>query len=225
MKTSIWDILTGVILIGILCVIGAVAVILLDPSSAINPFPPAVVSPDNVVTPIVIPSQTATLKGIFPPTWTPTPTQEDTKAPVNADGLRASSTPFPTSTVLVLPTFTPSRTARSGVGGGTCTITYQDPADNKSVTKGSSFDVRWTIKNTSNDTWRADSVDILYVNGDRMHAGNDARDMPYDVTPAGMLDLVVPMTAPSTGGAYVSNWRLVNGSRTLCSFYIAIRVP
>jgi hypothetical protein len=92
------------------------------------------------------------------------------------------------------------------------------------VTKGSTFDMRWTIKNSSNTAWRADSVDILFVGGDRLHNGNDARDMPYDITPGGMLDLVVPMTAPTTPGAYVSNWRLSMGSKTVCNFFVSLRV-
>ena len=84
--------------------------------------------------------------------------------------------------------------------------------------------MRWTIKNTSNDPWRSDSVDIRFISGDRMHSGNDLRDMPYDVGPGGMLDLVIPMTAPATTGSKVSNWRLVQGDKPLCSFFITLNV-
>lgn len=225
MKTSIWDILTGVILLGILCMVGAFIMIMVNPQASFNPFPPSTGGGQQpVATMIVLPSATETSPGL-PPTWTPAPTQEDTKAPANPGTLRASSTPMPTNTVLVLPSFTPSKTLRTGIGGGSCTIVYQDPADNSSKKKGETFDMRWTIKNTSKDPWRADSVDINFVSGDRMHSGNDARDFPYDVGPNGMLDLVVSMTAPSTSGSYVSNWRLVQGSKVLCSFFVTLRVP
>ncbi len=86
------------------------------------------------------------------------------------------------------------------------------------------FDMRWTIKNTSKDTWRADSVDIRYIGGDITHAGNDPLDMPYDVAPGGMLDLIVSMTTPATAGSYVSNWQLSAGSKVYCSFYVTLRV-
>jgi hypothetical protein len=234
MKTSIWDILTGILLLSVLCLIGAFGMILVNPNVPFNPFPPKSLSgtPQTVNTPIVLPSPTETFPGL-PPTFTPTPipTQantvvspsEATKAPAPSTGLRPSSTPVPTNTPVMLPTFTPSKTARSGVTGGSCEIVYQDPKDGTFKAKGTSMDVRWTIKNTSSDVWRADSVDIKYVGGDRMHSGNDLRDMPYDVGVNGMLDLVIPMTLPANGGTYVSNWSLVSGSKPLCNFFIQIR--
>ncbi len=220
MKTSVWDILTGVVILGMLCMIGAFGAILINPSAGYNPFPPKTGGP--VLPTLVLPTATMTVPGL-PPTWTPSPTPADTQAPVNANGLRASSTPAPTNTVVVLPSFTPSKTARTGFGGGTCSVTYQQPADNSTQTKGKAFTVRWTIKNTSKDTWAADSVDIRFVSGDRVHTGNDVRDFPYDVAPGGMLDLTIDMNAPATAGSYVSNWQLAAGSKSYCNFYITFR--
>ncbi len=220
MKTSIWDILTGVILLGIICMVGSFVTILANPHTPINPLPPSVVD-SRVVKPIVLPSATPTAPGL-PPTWTPSPTVENTKAPVNANGLRPSSTPAPTNTVVVLPTFTPSTTPRIGVSGGTCLVVNQTPADNSYQTKGSNFTVRWIIKNTSTDTWRSDSVDINYVSGLR-GSGNDVIDMPYDVAPGGMLDWSVNLTAPNTNGSYVSNWKIAAGTKSMCNFYITFQ--
>ncbi len=221
MKTSIWDILTGVILLGIICMVGAFVTILANPHTAINPLPPSAGIP-GVITPIVMPAASTPTQGL-PPTWTPTATQENTQAPVNSNGLRPSSTPLPTNTVVVLPTFTPSTTPRTGLGGGTCLVVNQTPADNSYQTNGSTFPVRWIIKNTSSDTWRSDSVDIDYVSGGRYHSGNDVIDMPYDVAPGGMLDWTVNLTAPNKNGSYVSNWKLAAGDKTLCAFYITFQ--
>jgi hypothetical protein len=237
MKTSIWDILTGIILLAILCMIVVFAAILLNPNIPLNPLPPTIVSPaNNLVPTVALPTATMTVPGL-PPTWTPVPTKEDnlppspkdTPAPAPTSGggslLRPSSTPVPTNTIVILPTFTPSKTTRAGVGGGSCSIVYQEPQDGTSMTKGKGFDTRWTIKNTSGKDWRADSVDIRFMSGDRMHSGNDLRDMPYDVGSGGMLDLVVSMTAPATAGSYTSNWALVQGNTSVCNFYVQIRVP
>ncbi|RPJ48384.1 MAG: hypothetical protein EHM21_07680 [Chloroflexi bacterium] len=227
MKTSIWDILTGIILLGILCLIGAFGMILLNPGIPLNPFPPTVVDSQNVVTPIVLPSATMTAPGL-PPTWTPVPTKEDTlAAPSGGETtrLRASSTPVPTNTFVILPTFTPSKTSRAGVTGGSCQIVYQDPQDGASKSKSTAFDTRWTIKNTSSKEWRADSTDVRFVSGDRMHSGNDLRDMPYSVGAGGMLDLVIGMTAPATAGSYTANWALTEGNTSVCNFFVQIRVP
>jgi hypothetical protein len=90
--------------------------------------------------------------------------------------------------------------------------------------KGQAFTVNWTIKNTSKIIWRGDSVDIRFVFGDRMHSGNDVMDFPYDVSPGGMLNLSITMTAPSEAGSYVSNWSLTQGGTSLCRFYITLRV-
>lgn len=224
MKTSVWDILTGVVMLGILCMVGYFVLIAVNPNSGLNLFPPGGAQP-AVATRIVLPSPTDTQPGL-PPTWTPEPpTPEPTKAVVGPSGLRPSSTPIPTNTVLVLPTFTPSRTPRTGIGGGTCSVVLQEPKDNTKMKAGQTFDMHWSIKNTSTDPWRADSVDIRFVSGERMHSGNDLRDFPYDVAPGGMLDLVIPMTAPNAGGSYVSNWQFSAGDKAYCKFYVTISVP
>jgi Ig-like domain from next to BRCA1 gene len=221
MKTSIWDILTGVVLLGMLCMIGGIGMTLVNPNNALNPFPPnAPLSP--VVEPISLPTFTMTSPSL-PPVWTLTPSPVDTKAPVDANGLRPSSTPVPTNTVVFLPSFTPSRTARSGISGGSCSVTFQNPKDNASQTAGKAFPVQWTIKNTSSKIWRSDSVDIRFVSG-RYHEGADVRDMQYDVAPGGMLDLTINMNAPVTPGAYVANWSLAEGTTPVCSFFVAFTV-
>jgi hypothetical protein len=227
MNKSTWDILTGLTLLGVLCLIGIFGLILFDPTTPLNPLPPSVVGGREVkITPIILPSATMTMPGL-PPTWTPSPLAADAQAPASnpggTAGLKPSSTPIPTNTVVMLPTFTPSKTARSGIGGGTCLIVYQEPADNSTKKVSSSFDVRWTIKNSSGQSWDAGSVDIRYIGGDRMHSGNDLRDMPYTVGQGGMLDLVIPMTAPGTAGTYTSNWQLAAGSKALCNFFVQIR--
>lgn len=89
MKMSIWDIL-AIVLIAAALIIGAVIlVIFVNPDSSVNPFPPPTLPPT-----VVIPTSTATLVSL-PPTWTPVPIIEATKAP--------TSTPFPTETPFVLP--------------------------------------------------------------------------------------------------------------------------
>lgn len=228
MKTSIWDILTGLTLLGVLCLVGVFLLVAVNPGIAINPFkPPATLAP------LVLPSATATEPGL-PPTWTPVPrATEPEQPPVEMPTLRPSSTPEPTATRVILPTFTPSTTARvsgggttsgGGQGGGDCTIVYQNPPDDSVMTGGDDFDMRWTIKNTSSDSWRADSVDLRFMSGTDMHFGDDVRDISYDVSSGGSIDILIDMEAPSTRGTYTSNWALMSGSKTACRFYVTIKV-
>lgn len=217
MKTSIWNILTGLTLLGVLCLIGVFAAILLNPG--LSPFQPA--TPALAPT-IVLPTATETPTPGLPPTWTPTPSPEFTST--TEAQVVATSTLMPTNTVVVLPTFTPSRTPRTGIGGGTCQVTYQNPADNAILPKGAEFEMRWTIKNTGSKSWAADSTDVRFLSGDRVHVGNDVRDMPYDVAAGGMVDLLISMRTPLTPGSYVTNWSLSQGSVSVCRFYVQFQV-
>lgn len=234
MKTSIWDILTGLTLLGILCLVGVFMLVAVNPGIGFNPLkPPATVSP------LILPSATATEPGL-PPTWTPVPRATDPNQPQPAalPTLRPSSTPEPTATRVILPTFTPSLTVRittvsgggggggsgGGMGGGNCDVVYQNPTDDTVYTAGTDFDMRWTLKNTSKESWRADSVDVSFVSGTDMHLGSNTRDLPYDVSSGGAVDILVDMEAPDNKGSYTSNWALMKGSTSVCRFFVVIKV-
>ncbi len=89
-RATLWNILTVLVLLSILCVISAFFMIFMDPNSVINPFPPPTLYPSIVpatitVTPrfTMIPSWTATLN-VPQPTKTPQPshTPVTTAAPL-----------------------------------------------------------------------------------------------------------------------------------------------
>lgn len=229
MKLSIWDILTGITLMATLCMVFAVGAVLLNPGMVGISSSGAEVIPPLAPT-ISIP--TATPTDVQPiATDPPAGPSAGENQPVNPPpGLRPSSTPIPTNTPFMLPTFTPSsgRPSGSGSGGGgtsgRCAVTYQDPRDDAVVAPGTTFTTRWTIKNTSSDTWRGDSVDIRYSGGERLQTGPDAYDLPYDIKPQESVDVFISMRAPSTKGEYTSNWGMYSGSENVCRFYLKISV-
>ncbi|MBE0695993.1 MAG: hypothetical protein IH586_03630, partial [Anaerolineaceae bacterium] len=108
--------------------------------------------------------------------------------------------------------------------GGVCSVVYQNPTDNTTMNPGQGFTTRWTLKNTSSDTWRNDSVDVRVAAGTRMHTGSDVRDLPYSVGSQGMVDVLIDMVAPSTKGTYTENWALTQGLSPVCSFFVTIQV-
>lgn len=224
MRISIWDVLTGITLLGIICLVGAFGMILLNPNVGFNPLPPQGGGAQQQTIPtIVLPTVTPTSLGL-PATWTPAPDLRETQLAGAASTLYPTSTPVPTFTVVVLPTFTPSRAAPVAHGGGNCSVTAQTPPDGTYETAGKSFDVQWTIKNQSPEMWRSDSIDIRWMGGDKLGITQSLYDMPYDVSPSAMLTIPVKMIAPLVGGAYTSNWALVKGSTTICQFYLQIKV-
>jgi hypothetical protein len=83
---TIWNILTILALIGVLCVGTGFLMIFINPQMGLNPFPP----PTEIPT-IALPTFTPTNLPILDPTWTPTPTGAPT----------ATSTSRPTNTPLV----------------------------------------------------------------------------------------------------------------------------
>ena len=221
MKTSIWDILTGVTLLGILCLIGSFGMIMVNPAVPFNPF-----KPDTLVMIPTLSIPTATPTGMgLPPTWTPTPMQATKEVVAGAATLRSTSTPVPSLTPVILPTFTPSRTPRAaGSAGGKCTVISQTPSDGSFVQKGENFPVSWQIKNSGTKTWASDSMDVRWVSGDSMHISNSVLDMPYDVSPSAMVDIKITMHAPNLPGTYVSNWSIAEGGNSLCRFFIQVNV-
>jgi hypothetical protein len=230
MKNSIWDILTGITLLGILCLIAGFGAVVMNPGLlGLNRNQPN--TPGELVPTIAIPTETETIAGL-PPTWTPTPV-----ATKQADGgvptLRPSSTPVPTNTPVILPTFTATKKVSTGggggggtggVSGGVCSVVYQSPADNSVMSIGQGFTARWTLKNTSSTTWRNDSIDLRVAAGTRMHTGADLRDLPSSVGSQGMVDILIDMIAPSTAGTYTESWALTQGLSPVCNFFVTIQV-
>jgi hypothetical protein len=87
---ALWNILTAITLLGIVCVVVTFVAIYLNPQSGLNPFPPP-----TLPARLELPTGTATSVVNLPPTWTPTVTPEPS----------ATSTPRPSATLPPTPTF------------------------------------------------------------------------------------------------------------------------
>ncbi len=230
MKNSIWDILTGITLLGILCLIAAFGAVVLNPG-LLGLTGLRQNQPSELVPTISLPTEME--PGGLPPTWTPLP--QPTTDQVQAESiptLRPSSTPIPTNTPVILPTFTATKPSSSGssggtsggVSGGSCTVVYQNPEDETEKDRGEDFQTRWTLKNTSSNTWRSDSVDIRVTSGTRLHTGPDVYDLNSSTGANGLVDIIIPMEAPGSRGTFTENWALMQGNNFLCRFYVTIVV-
>jgi hypothetical protein len=103
----IWNVLTILALVGVVCVVSGFIMIFNDPNIFLNPF-----RPKPLPSPMEYPTATVTPRSILPPTWTPSPTLEptDTVTPLPTD------TPAPTETPFSL--FTPTETSVPAAGRG-----------------------------------------------------------------------------------------------------------
>lgn len=98
----VWNLLTVLVLLVMLCLAGYFLLIFVNPFSAVNPLPPPTEEP--LPTALLYPSATATKAAVMPATWTPTPLPPPSLTPTR----RPTSTPFITETNTPEPSLTPT---------------------------------------------------------------------------------------------------------------------
>ena len=172
-------------------------------------------------------SRTAAAMPTFTPTATFTPTPRNTDTPE----------PTATSTVIfrfftptsIVPTSTQSSSGGGGSGGATSNKTYAceiisiTPANGTSFGSRVEFDAKWKVKNNGKSDWDKNSVDYIYLSGDKFHKVA-AYDLGKTVTPGEIADIVVDMQAPKNPGTYTTTWTLRVGSDTFCKMSLTIAV-
>ena len=96
----VWNVLTIALLLVTVILASVVVMLLVNPNSGLNPFPP----PTEIVIPPTL-TPTNTPRVVFQPSWTPTRAEDvPTKTP------RPTNTPFMTETPFGMPSLTPTRT-------------------------------------------------------------------------------------------------------------------
>ncbi len=82
--------------------------------------------------------------------------------------------------------------------------------DNTKILPGASFTKSWRIMNTGTSTWTTD-YKLVFSEGEQMGAANEYR-MPMTVDAGKIIELAVPMKAPTTLGTYQGYWKIKNSS-------------
>lgn len=129
-STRVWNILTAVVLVMILCAVSVFYLIFTNPNSFLNPFPPPTLLPSPT-----FPTATMTLRFTLVPSWTPTSTP-----------VLATDTPVPTHTPLV--TNTPEIGAEPGATPAPGVFAFELQPGSPSAIDGTTFhpdlDCNWT---------------------------------------------------------------------------------
>ena len=150
-------------------------------------------------------------------TQAPTNTLEPTQTTVPAT---ATSTKVPATAAPTLAPYTPTNTPAPFQ----CSIQSVSPSAGTQYSSESDFDATWTLLNTGLETWDQDSIDVLYVKGDKIYKNATAYDLPKSVKPGEKVTIIVDMRAPKDSGTYTTTWGLNKGGTTFCSFSIEIKV-
>jgi hypothetical protein len=138
------------------------------------------------------------------PTQNPLPTSS-----FPTSTLLPSSTPIPTLPALptaqpIVPTSVPCL----HMSGNDVTI-----PDNTKMVPGTAFTKTWRLFNNGSCTWPKSTV-LYFVSGDQMGAPASVT-LPSDVLSGSIVDISVPMVAPSAEGTYTGNWKLKTSNGTV----------
>lgn len=88
---------------------------------------------------------------------------------------------------------------------------------------GETFTKTWRLRNAGSCPWTT-SYAVVFSDGESM-SGPATQAFSTTVNPGQTVDISINLTAPSTPGTYVGNWKLRNaGGITFATFYIEIKV-
>jgi Ig-like domain from next to BRCA1 gene len=85
--------------------------------------------------------------------------------------------------------------------------------DGTKMTAGETFTKTWRLQNTGTCTWTT-SYFLRFDSGNQMNADMHT-PFPKSVAPGALVDISVKMTAPSTAGTYVGNYKIKAADGTI----------
>lgn len=143
--------------------------------------------------------QTLTQAALTPSATLPQPTAKKTRTK-----LPPTATKKPAATKK--PTVSPTS------GDYKCFITSEKPLSGDSITKGTNFDFKVTIRNDGTETWKPSTVDFIYLSGPKFQKTTNVVKLTADVLPGQSVNLSVDMAANSAKGTQNINWALEHGA-------------
>ncbi|MCP4139918.1 MAG: hypothetical protein GY755_06455 [Chloroflexi bacterium] len=190
---------------------------------AATPQPPSI---ETIVAATYVAAQAQTAAAM--PTETPVPATPTVG--------RATSTPFPTATIFVFPSFTPTFTTTptpaytatnitSGSGDiiYACNIVNISPESGYVVKPREEFKWVWEVENIGTAKWWPETAYIRYSRGTEYHVKKQA---PIeDPTEPGEIGIFkVKMRAPKEPGSYTTTWSIRKGIHEFCFAQLKIVV-
>ncbi len=129
----------------------------------------------------------------------PTATATNTRRPNTA-------TPTPRKKASKTPTTRPSRTPVPIPCDQAAFVSDVTIPDGTGFTPGTPFTKVWRLQNTGSCSWTPD-YQVVFKDGDSLNAPTTF-DLPAIVNPGQMVDISIPMQAPSSTGSYEGFWKL-----------------
>jgi hypothetical protein len=165
-----------------------------------------------------------TLASILEPTQTPY-----VQLPASSEG---TATTTPTVDEPKLPEITPrtplppaaTYTPWPGSAAYHCRAELITPRPAELLYPDMTFETHWRLTNNGSQPWDHPSVDVVFMDGDRLHTTGDVIDLPETINPGGTLDLFINMRTPSQPGSLQTAWALKRGTLYFCSLNRSLEV-
>lgn len=141
----------------------------------------------------------------------------------------ATLTPAPSATNTVAPTFAALGTNTSSVPANTCDVSVfvsdVTVPDGTPMAPGQVFVKTWKIQNSGTCAWTA-TYKTVFTGSGNGPMGGASTPIGKIVKPGESIDISISFTAPTTGGDYVSWWKLQNDASVFFGtpFSVAIKV-
>ena len=84
--------------------------------------------------------------------------------------------------------------------------------DGTTIAPGATFTKTWQFRNIGTCTWT--TAYTMYFDHEEKMGGADPVAFPKSIAPGEVMDISVPLTAPSTAGIYTGYWKFKNNSGT-----------
>ena len=147
-------------------------------------------------------------------TLTPQPSATATQMPLTPTLPRATSTPVPTKTPYVAPTWRPTNTLVPTVLVPTAVpapcllsaLVSETVPDGTSFTSGDYFNKTWRLKNIGSCTWTPD-FSLVFLEGSRMDS-EAAYALNATVYPGQTVSITIPLRVPNAPGSFTGRWML-----------------
>jgi hypothetical protein len=95
----------------------------------------------------------------------------------------------------------------------------QSPSDNATVQAGKVFNITWRLRNTGTTTWNTNYAYRFFAARNKIPTSANGYNLTTSVPPNGEVDITVVATAPTTAGAYDTQWVLTNPEGTNFSYF------
>ncbi len=138
----------------------------------------------------------------------PTATATETLPPTST--MAPTSPEIPTMAATTPPLVQPTATQAAATSNDRAEWVSNSPTDGTTMYPGQKFTLKWVVKNIGTTTWSTSYQMRCYLGTTEGCFSGSNFSFPKEVAPNDTVELSVSMTAPSSGGDYVTDWVMTN---------------